>query len=300
MVDGADRQADGIVPRSMNLSALNRHKKNRPAPVEEFIPACFPPDNPSALHPASSNRSDDIYCSPLVADLTAVRSGGWSKAAGVGWRKLRRHVGKSWSGDFWRQPSWRYSGGQDGLMKPVIIRNRRDLTVTPRQFQFVREYLKDLNATQAMIRSGYSPRTANKHMPRLMNHPEIRRLIDTALADRNNKVTIEATAMLEDIASAARSDLVDARANLQAATGRLRSALFCIRDVERLCARPAQKPERRFEGGCSLLGKTMVSEELSEPEHSDPTQPVDPDYLQPLPHSEPIGSAALDYDPFEN
>jgi hypothetical protein len=116
--------------------------------------------------------------------------------------------------------------------------------MTPRQFQFVREYLRDMNATQAMIRAGYSPRTANKHMPRMMSHPEIRQLINAALADRNNKVSIEATALLEDIANAARSDLVDARANLQAATARLRSASSSISDVERLCS-PAKAASDR-------------------------------------------------------
>ena len=36
------------------------------------------------------------------------------------------------------------------------------IDMTPRQRRFVDEYLLDLNATQAAIRAGYSPRTANE------------------------------------------------------------------------------------------------------------------------------------------
>ena len=35
-----------------------------------------------------------------------------------------------------------------------------NVTLTPKQAQFVREYLIDLNAKQAAIRAGYSARTA--------------------------------------------------------------------------------------------------------------------------------------------
>lgn len=40
--------------------------------------------------------------------------------------------------------------------------------MTPKQQRFVEEYLVDLNATQAAIRAGYSPRTANEQGARLL------------------------------------------------------------------------------------------------------------------------------------
>ncbi len=35
-------------------------------------------------------------------------------------------------------------------------------SLTPKEHRFVEEYLIDLNATQAAIRAGYSPRSAEK------------------------------------------------------------------------------------------------------------------------------------------
>lgn len=40
--------------------------------------------------------------------------------------------------------------------------------LTPKQARFIEEYLKDLNGTQAAIRAGYSPHTANEQAARLL------------------------------------------------------------------------------------------------------------------------------------
>ena len=45
--------------------------------------------------------------------------------------------------------------------------------LTPRQEQFVHEYLIDLNASRAAARAGYSVRTAGKAGPRLLTHPKV-------------------------------------------------------------------------------------------------------------------------------
>lgn len=45
--------------------------------------------------------------------------------------------------------------------------------LTPKQARFVQEYLIDLNATQAAIRSGYSERNAGKIGPRLVGQSRI-------------------------------------------------------------------------------------------------------------------------------
>jgi hypothetical protein len=42
----------------------------------------------------------------------------------------------------------------------MLESNVRPQTMTPRQARVVAEYLTDLNATQAAIRAGYSPKTA--------------------------------------------------------------------------------------------------------------------------------------------
>lgn len=42
-----------------------------------------------------------------------------------------------------------------------------------KQRRFVAEYLKDLNATQAAIRAGYSPKTAHVQGCQLLKHPKV-------------------------------------------------------------------------------------------------------------------------------
>jgi len=45
--------------------------------------------------------------------------------------------------------------------------------LTPKQQKFVQEYLSDLNATQAAIRAGYSPKTAEVQGPRLLGNVRV-------------------------------------------------------------------------------------------------------------------------------
>jgi phage terminase small subunit len=45
--------------------------------------------------------------------------------------------------------------------------------MTPKQERFVAEYLVDLNATQAAIRAGYSPKVANREGTRLLSNAVI-------------------------------------------------------------------------------------------------------------------------------
>jgi phage terminase small subunit len=64
--------------------------------------------------------------------------------------------------------------------------------LNPKQARFVAEYLKDLNATQAAIRAGYSKKTAGSQAHDLLKKPEISLLvaqgqqahIDRAIATR--------------------------------------------------------------------------------------------------------------------
>jgi phage terminase small subunit len=81
--------------------------------------------------------------------------------------------------------------------------------LTPKQETFVREYLVDLNATQAAIRAGYSPRTANKQGAQLLAKPAIRAAIAAAKLDRGERLGVEADRVLREIASMAFYDPVD-------------------------------------------------------------------------------------------
>lgn len=52
--------------------------------------------------------------------------------------------------------------------------------MTPKQEAFVREYLVDLNATQAAIRAGFSAKTAYSAGQRLLKHVEVAAAITEA------------------------------------------------------------------------------------------------------------------------
>jgi phage terminase small subunit len=81
--------------------------------------------------------------------------------------------------------------------------------LTPRQRRFVDEYLVDLNATQAAIRAGYSPRTARAIGSENLTKPDIRAAIDQAGADRAARCRVTADEVLAELKLIAFSDIRD-------------------------------------------------------------------------------------------
>jgi phage terminase small subunit len=81
--------------------------------------------------------------------------------------------------------------------------------VTPKQEAFVREYLIDLNATQAAIRAGYSERTAEQQGPRLLGNVGVAAAIAAAQQERARRVQIDADWVLKRLHSEATADLAD-------------------------------------------------------------------------------------------
>ena len=76
---------------------------------------------------------------------------------------------------------------------------RASRPLTPKQTLFISEYLVDLNATQAAIRAGYSPRTAEKIGSENLRKPEIRTAIDAAIESRAERVTVTADEVLAEL-----------------------------------------------------------------------------------------------------
>jgi phage terminase small subunit len=72
--------------------------------------------------------------------------------------------------------------------------------LTPKQRVFVQEYLIDLNATQAAIRAGYSPRTANVIASENIAKPYIKNEIDKVMAERSKRTGINADRVLMELA----------------------------------------------------------------------------------------------------
>lgn len=73
--------------------------------------------------------------------------------------------------------------------------------------RFCREYLVDLNATQAAIRSGYSPKTARSQGQRLLTNADVQARIEELNYDRAKRTGINADRVIEQIGAMAFGDL---------------------------------------------------------------------------------------------
>lgn len=83
--------------------------------------------------------------------------------------------------------------------------------LTPRQERFVGEYLRDLNATAAARRAGYSCRTARVIGAELLAKGHIAAAIVKAQAERARLVGIEAERVLRELLALAFSSVSDFR-----------------------------------------------------------------------------------------
>lgn len=73
------------------------------------------------------------------------------------------------------------------------------MALTAKQQAFVREYLIDLNATQAAIRAGYSAKTAGAIGEENLRKPEITAAVQEAMDARAQRTEITADYVLETI-----------------------------------------------------------------------------------------------------
>ena len=72
--------------------------------------------------------------------------------------------------------------------------------MTKKQKRFVEEYLIDLNATQAAIRAGYSPGTAQQIGSENLSKLVISNAIAKAMADRSKRTGINQDRVLQELA----------------------------------------------------------------------------------------------------
>lgn len=78
--------------------------------------------------------------------------------------------------------------------------------LTAKQDRFCREYLADMNATQAAIRSGYSDKTAHVSGPRLLANVNVSKKIEALKAERAKSLDITAERVLKELARLAFGD----------------------------------------------------------------------------------------------
>jgi phage terminase small subunit len=81
------------------------------------------------------------------------------------------------------------------------------MSLTPKQQRFVDEYLIDLNATQAAIRCGYSPKTARAQGSENLTKPDIQAAIAAGRARKVERAELSADRVLQELAAVAFSDI---------------------------------------------------------------------------------------------
>lgn len=84
--------------------------------------------------------------------------------------------------------------------------------LTEKQQSFVKEYIVDLNATQAYLRSKYScsnDNTAGKEGHKLLKKPEIQAAIAAEIEKRNKRVEIDADYVLKRLVEIDQLDVLD-------------------------------------------------------------------------------------------
>lgn len=78
-----------------------------------------------------------------------------------------------------------------------------------KQATFVKEYLIDLNATQAAIRAGYSKESAARYAVELLNKTHVAEAVRKAMEERNQRVAISQDRILDELSCIAFGDLRD-------------------------------------------------------------------------------------------
>ena len=84
-----------------------------------------------------------------------------------------------------------------------------------RQELFCEEYLKDMNATQAAIRAGYSEKTAYSQGQRLLKNVEIRKEIERMQSEALEKAELnisDVVKLVKEIATSGKNETVRLRA----------------------------------------------------------------------------------------
>ncbi|WP_336193336.1 terminase small subunit [Providencia stuartii] len=83
------------------------------------------------------------------------------------------------------------------------------MALTDKQEAFCREYLIDLNATQAAIRAGYSEKTANEQGSQNLVKLSIQKRIQELMNDRSERLEITADYVLNRLVEIDQMDVLD-------------------------------------------------------------------------------------------
>lgn len=127
--------------------------------------------------------------------------------------------------------------------------------LNPKQQRFVEEYLIDLNATQAAIRAGYSPKTATAIASENLSKPSISAAIACAMAERSKRTGITQDRILEELAKVAFIKLTD----IVDDTGRIKAGAT---DEDRACIESIKYKRTDTDTGYSEEREVKASSKL--------------------------------------
>lgn len=119
----------------------------------------------------------------------------------------------------------------------VLPADPEEQALTPRQAAFVQEYIVDLNGTQAAIRAGYSPATANEQAARLLAGVSVRAAVEKLKAQRLSRVNITQDSVLHEMSllASARVDwfYVDENGELRSTELAPEGAMACVASIKK-------------------------------------------------------------------
>ena len=127
--------------------------------------------------------------------------------------------------------------------------------MTKRQKCFVEEYLIDLNATQAAIRAGYSPKTAKDIGCENLAKPNIQRAIAEQMAERSKRTGVNQDRVVRELAKIAFAKLTD----IVDANGQIKSTAT---DDDLACVESLKCKRSDFDNGYSEEREVRISPKL--------------------------------------
>ena len=89
----------------------------------------------------------------------------------------------------------------------AFVRKKKGMTI--KQGLFIKEYLIDFNATQAVIRAGYSRKRASEIGYQLLQKTTVQNAIQEAMKEREKRTEITQDAVLKELALIAFADMKD-------------------------------------------------------------------------------------------
>lgn len=125
--------------------------------------------------------------------------------------------------------------------------------LTPKKQRFADEFIKDLNATAAAQRAGYSIRTAKQQGSRLLTDVDVQAAITQAQAQRSQRTQIDSDWVLKRLAAMADADLAD----LHRADGSLRPVSEWPEVWRRGLVAGLEADENRIDGGLTVVTRKV-------------------------------------------